>query len=373
MIIWTGFAMMKSAKLKRKTRRLLIKNLIVFTVLIAVVSVGVRSWFNKDEVKKAKATGMSEVTCSVPEGLEVAILPPGGSVTAQTVWHDETFTISASDYSFLSALSFTEITSDGKSFIKPKIKQYGSVAIADTSSVSSWETAIANSEYLSVDLVFRTTASSATVILDQENTYCGPESSTQTWGNTLNGWEPDTVIGAARVCFVDFDYINSNTRSEWQKLLWIPAPFLHFDPIVRTETDAALISNITDPSNNYGLDYYNESSNLVHNHQDGTYNHGYYTRSGNTATHSVVSYSGDVTNANINVTANTSLAADQKYHLPYDVTITSLDTDATYDGVAYKQHRVRLNIWIEGEDPESRSAQVTGQFKAIIGLKLGNS
>lgn len=365
--------MKKSAKLKRKTIKMIVKNLIVFAVLVAVSSMGVYSWLNESEVKKADAMGMSNVTCSVPEGLEVAVVAPGAGIISSganaTVWHKESFAVTVDDYAFLNALSFTEVTGDGKSFVKPRIKQFGSVAVADTSNVSSWVNATANSEYLSLDLVLRSTASSAIVSLDKE-TYCGPEAATQEWGNSLNGWSPHTVIGAVRVAVEDADTLNNLQ----QKLLWVPAPFLHFDPVSRNG-DAQLITNITDTTNSYGLIHYEtvENREVELDTEDGTYNHGYYSKSGNTATRDKILYNNNVANAGTNVTANPSIAATDIYQLPYDVPITSqfsAGTQVVYDGVTYYQHRVRVNIWVEGEDPESRAAQVNGKFKTILRLKL---
>lgn len=366
--------MKKSAKLKRRTIRLIVKNLIVFAVLIAVAAAGVRSWFVQNA--QADASGIY-VECTVPEGMEIAIVAPGGTPDANTVWHDESFTISPDDYSFINALSFTEITGDGKAFIKPLIKQYGSVAVADTTRVNQWTTATANSEYLSFDVYIRCT-STRTIYLDKA-TYCGPENPAQTWGDNTNGWSPHTVIGAARVAVEELASPGNVNSALTQKLLWIPAPFLHFDPVNR-KADAQLISNITNTSNTYGLAYTNDSNQLVDD-QNGTYNHGYYSKTGSsTATRNKILYNSSVANAGTKVTANTSIAATDlangtgKYVLPYDVPIVTLvDSDAvTYDSRTYYQKVERVNIWIEGEDPESRSFQVTGQFKTVLNFKLGS-
>ena len=124
--------MKKSAKLKRKTRRLLIKNLIVFAVLVAVSFVGVRSWFLSAHDSAASKAGGLNITCTIPEGLEVAILQPGYVPDSDTVWHNTSFTISGSNYGFLASLSLADITSNGKTFIKPPIYQISAVATVQT-------------------------------------------------------------------------------------------------------------------------------------------------------------------------------------------------------------------------------------------------
>lgn len=367
--------MKKSAKLKRKTKRLILKNLIVFAVLIAVVAVGVRSWFFVNE--RAYADGVY-VECTVPEGMEIAIVAPGSSPTADTVWRDSNFSIDAEHYPFIGSLSFTEITGDGINFIKPKIVQYGSVAMADTSSVGSWMTPHANDEYLSFDVYMRTLTSVDSIVNLGDDTYYGPESYTQTFGDSNTGWSPHTVIGAARMSVVK----NPGTAGAAREMLWIPAPFLAFDPITRTG-DSQLLTGLGEGyiNNTYGLTYYDAENHEHTPNPDGTYNHGYYllNNTGTAAVHNKITYSNSVSNAATNVTANTSLAATDKYHLPYDIPIATFVSTSTANytvngaSKTFYQQMVRFNMWIEGEDPECRAAQVAGKFKAILNFKLVSS
>ena len=369
--------MKKSAKLKRKTIKMIVKNLIVFAVLIAVLSVGVHSWFNDQKAKTADAKGMTNINFSAPEGMQIAVVAPGASITSDTIWHEESFSLSDTitvngettpEFPFMSTVKLSEISSDGKTFIKPPIMQYGSVAYPDNRSATDWSNSVIattpNAEYLSFDVYFRTRSSGYKVQLDN-TTYCGPGSATPNWGNSVSGWSTDTVIGAARVSVID-PTVTSSTRSAWQKLLWIPAPFLHYDPVTYSNDDQ-LKTNVTNTSNTYGLVYQGSGSSLVSLHTDGTYNHGYWL---NKTTRSKDNYNSSAANAKSYVTANTSLTSGEVFTLPYDVDVANLTSTATYNGVSYYVNHVRINVWIEGEDPESRSTQLTGQIMANFKFKL---
>ena len=370
--------MKKSAKLKRKTIRLIVKNLIVLVILIAVSAVGVRSWFMSGH-NYADASTVN-VSCAVPDGLEVAIVAPGDSITRDTVWYDTSFTLDTVTFPFLSALSITEISGDGITFIKPPLTQFSTVAAPDTT--KTWNandiTPKANSEYLSFDIYFRSKGSGHSVLLDRDS-YFGTPTPTMEFGNKINGWSPNSVIGAARMSVVQ----NAGTASAARKLLWIPAPFLHFDPVMRSD-DAILMKTLTDPTNTYGLAYIDSESTTHILNADGTYNHGYYDA--NKQRH--ILYNSTINSSppsgavnEPNLVANTFLdqndEQDVDYKLQKDVSIAALDTTANYYSsptasttTAYYTNHVRVNLWIEGEDPESRAAQVTGKIKAVLNLKL---
>lgn len=354
--------MKKSLKLKRKTIKLLAKNLIVFAVLIAVTIVGVRSWFHdKSTDPSAKAADLS-VECTVPEGLEIAIVAPGQTPT-ESDWKKQSFTINDTDYPFLVALSLADITSDGKTFISPPIYQKGAVATVHNTKFDSETTSEFNSkwsntniattpnvEYFSVDLYMRCTASGQKAVLDSA-TYFGPPTSTNDFGNKVSGYSPDAVIGAARMSIYDSSI---TTR----KLLWVPAPHLYFDGVDLFNSTYKNTNDLLNTGNTFGL-FYTENNTSTNIHTDGTYNHGYYTGS---KTHQKINRS---TTPGQGVTSNTT----KDYLLHTDVDLANL---TTRNG-NYYQNSVRINIWVEGEDPESRAAQISGQFKAIWNLKLASA
>lgn len=375
--------MKKSATIKRKTIKLVVKNLIVFAVLIAVASVGVRSWLNDQEASKVEAKGMTNINFSAPEGMQIAVVAPGEDITSDTIWHEETFSLdntivvdgeTVAEFPFMETVKLSEISSDGRTFIKPPIMQHGSVAYVDNRTDTDWSDSVIgttpNVDYLSFDVYFRTRSSGYKVQLDS-TTYCGTDSATPNWGNSVSGWSPDTVIGAARVSVIDPTVTAANAaRNTWQKLLWIPAPFLHYDPVTYSNDDQ-LKTEVTNTTNQYGLVWKDGNTyRELHNNGtrgDGTYNHGYWL---NKTTRSRLDYSSGVANATSAVTANTSLDTGDIFTLPGDVNVATLSNQTTYNSVQYYTNHVRVNIWIEGEDPESRSTQLGGQIRASFKFKL---
>lgn len=141
-----------------------------------------------------------------------------------------------------------------------------------------------------------------------------------------------------------------------QKLLWIPAPHLYYDGV-------NLNTNVTTTNNNYGLYYLDTGGSTVYIHQDGTYNHAYYTsdKQRHTIAYNATSSSAANTSSASGVTAN----KNKDFMLHKNVDIAALEGTAEY-----KINHVRMNMWIEGEDPESRAAQVSGKFKAILKFQM---
>lgn len=354
--------MKKSAKLKRKTIRMIVKNLIVFTVLIAVTAVGVRSWFVQRNHADAKGLNVS---LSASEELEVAIVAPGRIPTASQWQKASEILLNGDNYDFLADMNMTQVTGDGINFIKPYLMQYGVVAAVD--SESDWDQSkiqtTVNEDYLSFDFYMRTKTSSKTVELT-EDTYCGPETLPVSYTDGTNVL-PASAVGSLRVAVTD----TASTR----RLLWIPAPNIYYN-YDHMEVDTATLKNT---SNTLALQYMNGSTltNVYSgDYTKGTYNHTYWTYSGTTKTHSRITYG---SNKASNVTANNQ--CDYKLH--DTVTIGTLSTpltsltgysDSSLYGVYYYD-KCRFNFWFEGEDPEARAAQVGGTFKAVLQLDLGNA
>lgn len=331
--------MKKSQQLSRKTWRLMIKNLIVIVVLVVATVVGVRSWFTI--TSRADASGIS-ISAEVADNLEIQIVAPGESVDPNN-WISGDITLDATNYPFLSTLNLQPITGDGKSFIQPPITQVSAVAKVNTG--VAWDTTKiktkANTEYVSFDVYFRIKSAGQKVFLT-ENTYYGPLNSSETYGSAVAGWSSNSVIGACRMSVID----SSNN----QELLWVPAPHLYYDGM-------NLITNASYP-NSHGLNYIDAGGNTISLNTDGTYNHGYYDSQ---KTRHVINYG---TNETTSVTAN----QNKDYKLHKDVDIANL-TDTSVSG--YYMNHVRLNLWIEGEDPESRATQVGGEFKVVLCFKQG--
>ncbi len=339
--------MKKSEELSRKTWRMIAKNLIILAVLAVVAFIGVSSWFTQNTTALADGIYM---TCQIPDGLEVAIVQPGGT-PQNSDFHSGMIQLTASEYGFLNTLSMTEITGDGVTFIKPPVSQISSVAKVKTD--STWDSnkirTTPNTEYVSFDLYMRMKGLGKKVAFDN-STYLGPLDPTAGFGNSVSGWSAASVIGAARLSVLDAQ----NSR----ELLWIPAPHLYYDGVT-------LDTNVLDTNNDYGLSTVDPSGTPIVINSWGTYNHGYYLADKNTSS---ISYSANAANVATNVTANT----DKSYTLPYDVDLATFTTGhtAVYNNQTYYQEKVRINIWIEGEDTEARSLQIGGEIKAVFALSL---
>ena len=93
----------------------------------------------------------------------------------------------------------------------------------------------------------------------------------------------------------------------------------------------------------------------------GTYNHAYYKSDKTTEQ---IMYSSDSDDVGTKVTAGTNC----DFKLPYEVNVASFGPDPEQDGLYYEH--VRVNMWVEGEDTESRALQVGGEFIAALNLEL---
>ena len=209
-------------KVKRDTKSLVIKNLIVMAVLIIIALTGVISWFtNKTE---ATADGIN-VICEAPKGLKIAVVQhgePAPDVNDETQWSEGEITLTKEDYPFLKEQSIIEITSDGTDFYKPKLTQENGKAKPDTS--SEWDVADKDS-YLSID-VYMKTGEDHMVYLNS-GTEISPISTTLTGEQSGNksddgDFSKDCIVGAVRLSTV-------NSADSKLKNLWIPAPQIHYD------------------------------------------------------------------------------------------------------------------------------------------------
>lgn len=320
----------KLVKIKRDTKSLVMKNLIVMAVLIIIALTGVISWFtNKTE---ATADGIN-VTCEAPKGLKIAVVrhgDPAPKVDDETKWSEGEITLTKEDYPFLKKQSIIEITSDGTDFYKPKLTQENGKAKPDTSSV--WDVADKDS-YLSID-VYMKTGDDHMVYLNS-GTEISPISTTLTGKQSGNksddgNFSKDCIVGAVRLSTVNRD--NSKLKN-----LWIPAPQIHYDSVNKEVT-----------LDNTSGDTFKHMYWKVTKDSDGKIG----MPQGNTP----VEYEGVITNTN----------KDFKLGKNYD--FAKLTKKQPSD--KYATGMTTVNIWVDGEDDEARFAMVGGKFKATIKLSL---
>lgn len=317
-------------KIKRDTKSLVMKNLIVMAVLIIIALTGVISWFtNKTE---ATADGIN-VTCEAPKGLKIAVVQhgePAPDVNDETQWSEGEITLTKEDYPFLKEQSIIEITSDGTDFYKPKLTQENGKAKPDTS--SEWDVADKDS-YLSID-VYMKTGDEHMVYLNS-GTEISPNSTTLTGENSGNksddgNFSKDCIVGAVRLSTV-------NSTDSNLKNLWIPAPQIHYDGDKKVVT-----------LNNISGDTFKHKYWKVTKDSDG--------KTGRPQGTTPVEYDGVITNTK------------NDFKLGKNYKFANLTKKETSD--KYATGMTTVNIWVDGEDDEARFAMVGGKFKATIKLSL---
>lgn len=320
----------KLVKIKRDTKSLVMKNLIVMAVLIIIALTGVISWFtNKTE---ATADGIN-VTCETPKGLKIAVVRHGEEapdVNDDTQWSEGEITLTDDKYPFLKEQSIIEITSDGTDFYKPKLTQENGKAKPDTS--SEWDVADKDS-YLSIDVYMKTgedhvvNLNSGTEISPISTTLTGEQS-----GNKSDDgdFSKDCIVGAVRLSTV-------NSTDSTIKNLWIPAPQIHYD------SDKKEVTLDNTSGDTFKHKYWKVAKN-----PDG--------KTGMPQGTTPVEYEGVITNTNDNFKLGKNCKfAELTKKQPSDKYATGMTT---------------VNIWVDGEDDEARFAMVGGNFKATIKLSL---
>lgn len=325
----------KLVKVKRDTKSLVMKNLIVMAVLIAIALTGVISWFtNKTE---ATADGIN-VTCEAPKGLKIAVVQhgaPAPDVDDETKWSEGEVTLTKDAYPFLKEQSIIEITSDGTDFYKPKLTQENGKAKPDTNSV--WDVADKDS-YLSID-VYMKTGEDHVVYLNSE-TEISPISTTLTGEQSGNksddgDFSKDCIVGAVRLSTVStVSTVNSTDRKI--KNLWIPAPQIHYD----SDNKKVTLDNTSG-------DTFKHKYWKVTKDSDG--------KTGKPQGTTPVEYTDVITNTNNN------------FKLGKNCEFANL---IAKEGSKYATGMTTVNIWVDGEDDEARFAMVGGKFKATIKLSL---
>lgn len=317
-------------KVKRDTKSLVIKNLIVMAVLIIIALTGVISWFtNKTE---ATADGIN-VICEAPKGLKIAVVQhgePAPDVNDETKWSEGEITLTKEDYPFLKEQSIIEITSDGTDFYKPKLTQENGKAKPDTS--SEWDVADKDS-YLSID-VYMKTGEDHMVYLNS-GTEISPNSTTLIGENSGNksddgNFSKDCIVGAVRLSTV-------NSADSKLKNLWIPAPQIHYD----SDNKKVTLDNTS--GDTFKHKYWKVTKN-----SDG--------KIGMPQGTTPVEYEGVITNTN------------NDFKLGKNYNFAKLTKKQSSD--KYASGMTTVNIWVDGEDDEARFAMVGGKFKATIKLSL---
>lgn len=327
----------KLVKIKRDTKSLVMKNLIVMAVLIIIALTGVISWFtNKTE---ATADGIN-VKCEAPDGLEVAIVPHGSKEVLKYQSGTIDLTKCESLSNLFSNLSFEELTSDGLRFYKPKLNQSGSTVTVDTTDkwLDAEDYAYKNHidgtsiPYLSLDIYMRS-KSAHTIVLGSD-TYIKPNSDKLNGADSgnkseLGDFSKDCIVGAVRMSTVVKNEANKNEAK-----LWIPAPNILYD------YDKGTVSTEIKDKNSESFKHkYWEVTDLQPSPNEQEAKKGVIVNN----------------NCDYKIGENDALNI-----------ALSKDDDGLF------KENFTLNIWIDGEDTEARQAMVGGKFTASIKLKISD-
>lgn len=350
-------------KVKRDTKSLIMKNLIVMAVLIILALTGVISWFTNKT--KATADGIN-VTCELPDGLEVAVVKHGAGEPASSAYKTGEIDITSEEYPFLSKLSLEELTSDGLHFYKPKITQNSSGASVDKESKEPWndvEKAYTDSSsesslsYFSVDVYMRSKGKHEIVL--------GSSSSVKPVGiNNLVNDDPtkienksdmgdfsmDCIVGAVRV---------STVVDNQCKNLWIPAPNIRYHE--DNKTGKRLVDTNIDTN------------------EFGTFQHKYWNVDPTTLTlidKDLHTYPDVIANNKCDYTLGTNKdilqLKPQSSSDDLSKSQSSSDDSKPESSSDVYTGKFTLNLWIDGEDDEARQALVGGSFSASIKLKISD-
>ena len=345
--------MKKRAKLKRKTIGKIVKNLIVLVTLAIVTFVGIFAWFKLDQ--EADSSGINIVS-KVNENLEFFIVAPSNEdqysaintwlstyntnhPTATKDWHKGslTFDFSDAELKFMEDLFLCETTSDGKAFYIPKLVQNGANAYVDAT--EAFSDAVANENYMSFDIYFRSNVSCTISLMSDSKI-----EPTAAPANTDAG-KKNAAVGAVRMAVVGSD---ANSTRE---LLWIPAPCVWYNGLTKDLSTGLTSSTFAGKG-----PVYNNNGTMALRTDEGTTDHAYYTVVNNANTRQKVSANGT------SIIASTS----GDYQLGKDVSVVSL---SNHDGEYYYNH-VRVNLWVEGEDAEARLDMVGGKFNMFLDFDI---
>ena len=395
--------MKKSDELRIKTRKLLAKNLIILVVLAVVAIVGAFSWFT--DRTSAKAEGVS-ITTQANNALEFFIRDPSAAtgtlqaqynavnafitqhngdpnnVDDQIGWHngsvDFDFAADEEDFSsefkFMKELFLGEVTSNGITFNSPSLNQSGDHALVDENAAAAYEAATMNQDYLSFDVFFRCRERYEIVLKYNSNIEPIDKSKLSVehdYGPDDVGYENDikpAAIGAVRLSVL--------TDNNTPELLWIPGPNVWFNGL----TEHLYTGLSSNGSGNYsygpnkGSVYLSSGSPAI---RTGIYttDHTYYIKANagsapefkrmttDSSSQDYTDYLRASTNGNYQLGANSS----------EDVSVCTLSASTvtdSIDGEPYYIGRIRVNLWIEGEDSEARLALVNGMFNMGLNFDI---
>lgn len=285
----------------------------------------------------------------------------------------------------------TDITGDGITLIRPAMA-YGNWEINKAS--NNYSTAEENIQYISFDLIFRTLVPNTTIRLDSGScamgnceTHSGDGSLTNSSvanynandDNKYGNFSRDAIVGAVRVAFLEYeddDQTGTDVLSDEHfnsydsvKLLWIPRPDIYLDNGGNDSQTVGwqLRTGLTRENSDFNL-----VSKSINDPNYSTYKHQYYNVFEGRESNEIVTYSGAVASV---INANAPSSTDKvtfgttadlvtlKYFDDVEDENGAPGSDGLPDDDGYYYGKVRVRIWLEGTDSESRRALAGGKFR----------
>lgn len=387
--------------MKTTRHSLLAKGLMVLLSLLVLIFAFTYTWFT-DPDEPVTAAGLSLSVKNSSTDFEYAV----GFSTSQTgnVYKHTAFTNTVNQNLNLEELypdgephdndhkvnllydyTPTDLTGNGVTLVRPAMN-YGNWSINTAS--RNYSIAEENNQYISFDLIFRTKVSNTTIRLDADSfakgaceTYSGDgklltDPASRNKDDKYGAFSTDAIVGAVRVAFLEYvnyhesaNTIVTSKQTEYvstPKLIWIPRPDLYLNnnptgtSLREKEISGWALNTGVAPNVTYNL-----NSDSQKNANYSTYIHQYYNvfSVGQNETPAIVSYNDAVASV-----LNTEAPADSnKVTFGSTADLVTLDhiNDTNSDGLPddeYYYGKVRIRIWLEGTDSESRRALAGGKF-----------
>lgn len=388
--------------MKTSRHSLMAKGILVLLSLLIMIFIFTYSWYVDNE-KPVEATGLVINTRDATTDFEYSV-GFSNSQTGGAYKHTE-FTNSENANLNLEALlpsdesnsnntvnllydyNPTDLTGTGATLVRPAMN-YGNWSINTAS--RNYSIAEENVQYISFDLIFRTHVPNTTIRFDSDSSakgaserYAGDYARLSGSGvvadtkSKYGAFSADAVVGAVRVAVLQ--YVNHDEDAativgtklteyvSTPLLVWIPRPDLYLN---NNPTGSNLREKQVD---GWGLttgvastDRFNLVSDGQNNASYNTYVHQYYNvfEVGQNGTPAITTYTDAIAS-----TLNTSApAGTDKVTFGTTCDLITLDhyEDTNHnnrvDANDYYYGKVRVRIWVEGTDSESRRALAGGKF-----------
>ena len=316
---------LKKKYIKKQVNAVL-KLLMLFLATLSVFVVGAWSWFNNSSNADSDSINM---TLNTIESLEVSVNNSEFSTHIDL----------SSDTDILNNLKMRDVTGFNSGFLIPKFNS--DIGISEPNLSVSWDSAVANQDYISLTLVFRTKEQSDIYVASgtKVSTYCENQGAPLDGVDSVNkssygDFSRDAIVGALRMNA--FDSLGA------YKFLWIPRPDVYLE--------------VSDDHQQYDL-----HTNLALSEQltKKTTIHTCYPTNINKAI-----YECDGSKQNI-ITSESAFTANAQDDASGSST-TKITATSIKDGDYYVSQPVTFNIWLEGCDAEALRALSGGKYEIVL-------